>query len=230
MFVRCPFCHKRILRWFYGWHQRKHTERRPDGQMSEHITQAPQQRYQGSLAGVPQAYHHDRCGVTTRMPEEIIRSYLVDPLLYNDGSFCCGCGTYVFSGYLTWEETGEVVLDYMGRLRAEYLARAFKTSPAELVQRRVIVTPRAAGAIGKLAAEMKLPEPYYFFLGSSRAGLEVQYSVNLVPTWDPGREAQLESSGVRVVVEKRQLEDLFGTIVDYREGPEAGFQISRLHS
>ncbi len=230
MFVQCPFCHKRVLRWFYGWHQRKHTERRPDGQMSEHVTRAPPQRYQGSLEGVPQAYRHDRCGVTTRMPEEIIRSYLVDPLLYNDGTFCCGCGTYVYSGYLTWVETGETVLDYMGRLRAEHLARELGTPAAELLRRRVLVTPRAARAIGRLAAEARVPEPYYLTLGCSREGVEVRYGVDLAPGYDPQRETVLESSGVRVVVAKAQAEDLSGTVVDYREGPEPGFQICRLHA
>ena len=26
MFVRCPFCHKLVLRWFFASHERKHTE------------------------------------------------------------------------------------------------------------------------------------------------------------------------------------------------------------
>jgi Fe-S cluster assembly iron-binding protein IscA len=164
------------------------------------------------------------------MPEEIIRSYLVDPLLYNDGTFCCGCGAYVYSGDLTWVETGEVVLDYMGRLRAEHLARELGTTPADLLRRRVVVTPRAARAIGRLGAELKLREPYYLALGCSREGAEVQYGVDLAPTYDPEREAVLESSGVRVVVAKGQAEDLSGTVVDYREGPEAGFQICRLRA
>jgi hypothetical protein len=37
------------------------------------------------------------------MPEKIIRSYLKNPFLYNDTSFCCGCGKYVNEGELIWD-------------------------------------------------------------------------------------------------------------------------------
>src|SRR5262249_1565066 len=91
-------------------------------------------------------------------------------------TFCCGCGAYVFSGELTWVETGEVVLDYMGRLRAEHLARELGTSPSDLLRRPVVVTPRAARALARLAAGQGLKGRYYLALSSSRAGLEVHYA------------------------------------------------------
>jgi hypothetical protein len=99
-FIECPFCHKSVFRWFYGWHESGHTERRADGQMNEHVTLEPQKRFEGSLKGVPQAYRHSKCGGVTGMPEEIIRTYLVNPLTYNDSTFCCGCGDYIISSEL----------------------------------------------------------------------------------------------------------------------------------
>jgi hypothetical protein len=124
-FIECPFCHKSVFRWFYSWHESGHTALRPDGQMNEHVTLSREERYAGSLDGVPQAYRHAKCGVATGMPEEVIRSYLVDPLTYNDSSFCCGCGTYVVSSDLTWVETGETVMSYMGKLRSSFLKERF---------------------------------------------------------------------------------------------------------
>ena len=44
MFVECPFCHKRILRFWFAIHARKHTQLLGDGQMTDHIIQAPDQR------------------------------------------------------------------------------------------------------------------------------------------------------------------------------------------
>jgi hypothetical protein len=95
LFVPCPYCHRLVFRFFYSGHKAKHTARRPDGQHNEYVTLHPTGRYQGSLAGVPQCYRHPKCGVVTRMPEEIIRSYLVNPFLYGARSFCCGCGAHI---------------------------------------------------------------------------------------------------------------------------------------
>jgi hypothetical protein len=49
--------------------------------MKDHVTVHPTGRFKGSLRGVPQVYRHPKCGVATKMPEEIIRSYLVNPFL-----------------------------------------------------------------------------------------------------------------------------------------------------
>ncbi len=120
-FVRCPFCHKLVFRLFYEGHKRQHTKLRDDGQMTEHITVHPEGRYQGSLKGVPTAYRHDRCGGVTGMPEEIVRSYLVNPFLYSGGSFCCGCEDYRPYRELFWVETGECLDDYFQKLQDQYL-------------------------------------------------------------------------------------------------------------
>ena len=120
MFVECPFCHKRVLRFRFAAHSRQHTQLRDDGQMTDHITQPADQREEGSLGDVPQVYQHPACGRATGMPEEIIRSYLANPFLYSDKSFCTGCGDYVDCRELYWVETGESLHDYNGRLRSEH--------------------------------------------------------------------------------------------------------------
>src|SRR5437764_1501800 len=121
LFVRCAFCHKLVFRPFYKSHRATHTARRPDGQMADHITVHPQGRYQGSLEGVPRGYRHPACGVVTGMPEETIRSYLVNPFLYRGGSFCCGCGDYMPYEELFWIETGQSLADYFRELQEAYV-------------------------------------------------------------------------------------------------------------
>jgi hypothetical protein len=64
------------------------------------------------------------------MPEEIIRSYLVNPFLYSGGSFCCGCNGYMPYAELFWEETGQCLADYFRELQAEYLRVHGEPPPA----------------------------------------------------------------------------------------------------
>lgn len=123
VFVDCLFCHKRVFFLLYPFHRAFHTWRRPDGQMNAHITVHPQGRFQGSLDGVPRAYLHVKCQGCTEMPEEIIRSYLVNPFLYNDRTFCCGCGDYFDTKELFWVETGQCMADYNRELREEYIRK-----------------------------------------------------------------------------------------------------------
>lgn len=120
LFVRCAYCHRLIFRPFYSLHCAKHTRRLADGQMKDHIKVRPNDRFQGSLDGVPRGYRHPRCGVATRMPEEIIRSYLVNPFLYSGGSFCCGCNAYVPEEDLFWIETGQSLSDYFRDLQERH--------------------------------------------------------------------------------------------------------------
>lgn len=116
--LTCPFCHRAVspatLRLHSWWHQR----RRRDGQQKEHVTLTPDARYEGSLDGVPQAYRHLVCGAGTGMPEEIVRSYLANPFLYGDRSFCTGCSDYVSKAELRWIETGQPLREYFDALRA----------------------------------------------------------------------------------------------------------------
>jgi len=119
--VVCPFCHKEVLASWYPKHRAKHTAKLADGQMKDHITVHPTGRFQGSLDGVPQVYRHPKCRVATRMPEEIIRSYLVNPFLYSARSFCCGCNDYVDQTELFWTETGQNMAEYNEDLKEAYL-------------------------------------------------------------------------------------------------------------
>jgi hypothetical protein len=120
LLVSCPFCHKKVLRFFYASHRAKHTAPLSDGQMKDHVTVHPTGRYKGSLSGVPQVYRHPKCGVATKMPEEIIRSYLVNPFLYGGGSFCCGCNDYLPESEFFWTETGQNMADYNQDLKEAY--------------------------------------------------------------------------------------------------------------
>lgn len=119
-FVRCTFCHQLIFLPLYFSHREKHTKPLPDGQMTDHVTIHPDLRYQEVLDGVPTTYLHPHCGVVTRMPEEIIRSYLINPFLYNDYTFCCGCNDYILQKELYWCETGQCLADYFQQLQKEY--------------------------------------------------------------------------------------------------------------
>ena len=121
LFISCPFCHKQVFRPFYPRHKAKHRAPLADGQMTDHMTVHPTGRYKTSLKGIPQAYRHPKCGVMTQMPEEIIRSYLINPFLYGGGSFCCGCNGYVPETELFWIETGQCMADYNRELQEEYV-------------------------------------------------------------------------------------------------------------
>jgi hypothetical protein len=120
-FVRCAFCHKPVFRLWYPWHRQQHTRPLKDGQMTDHVTVHPEGRYQGSLKKVPRVYLHRRCRGQTVMPEEIVRSYLVNPFLYNDYTFCCGCNDYIHHDELVWVETGQRLGEYFDELKEEYI-------------------------------------------------------------------------------------------------------------
>ena len=118
--IRCRFCHEWVDEAAYPAHEAKHLEIQPDGQQEEYATLPPEQREEGSLEGVPRVYVHRECGAATGMPEEIVRSYLVNPWLYlADETFCTGCRSHVPFAECEWTETGENLQAYMNRLRAE---------------------------------------------------------------------------------------------------------------
>ncbi len=106
----CPFCHHTVFRPLYWLHERRHTKLLDDGQMTDHYELREEDRYKGSLEGVPQVYHHEKCGAQTGMPEDIIRSYLVKPDLYSPYTFCVGCNDYVPHSEVSWVETGESLM------------------------------------------------------------------------------------------------------------------------
>ena len=130
-FLECPYCHKQVFRFFFAGHKAKHQDFRPDGQQNEYITLHPNGRYQGSLDLVPQCYFHPTCGVLTGMPEDVIRSYLVNPFLYGGGSFCCGCGEHIPEEELFWDETGQNMAEYTSELREAYTQKYGAPPPGD---------------------------------------------------------------------------------------------------
>lgn len=117
--IRCKFCHKYIEKEKYSAHCDRHLEVQPDGQQTDYVTLLEEERFQDSLENVPQVYKHKRCGETTVMPEEIIRSYLEDPYLFaSDETFCTGCNKHVPQKECFWVETRENLQEYSDGLRA----------------------------------------------------------------------------------------------------------------
>lgn len=216
--IRCPFCHEVVPEDEYPAHKRAHTRALADGQMTDHITLAPGGRYTGSLRGVPQVYRHPKCGGRTGMPEEIIRSYLADPLLYNDNSFCCGCGTYVRMDHLFWVETGEAVLDYLRQLRRVAVREHLGIDLDGWLTPLVVITPAAGRAIRRLAADRRL-DPESVAVGVSfaeeRPGL--YFDLSLFPRADEPGHLRLEWEAYRVLVPADQADRLGGVLVDHKD-------------
>ncbi len=117
--TRCPYCHEWVDPDQYEAHRIEHTRLRPDGQQNEYVTLPPEERMQGTLEGVPRVYYHWRCGLRTVMPEEIIRTYLINPYAYAaDRSYCVGCRKHVPCRELVWVDTGQNMQEYNDQLRA----------------------------------------------------------------------------------------------------------------
>lgn len=226
MFRRCPYCHHRVLRWFYEAHEKKHTRRRPDGQMTDYMTARPEERFSGPLDDVPQNYRHIECGVVTRMPEAIIRTYLVNPMSYSDGSFCCGCGDHVDSSRLVWEETGENVLDYMGRLRLKYLRSTLGMRPVDRPA-GIILTTRAEQKIRRILRS--LGEEAVLVLGFPKPG-KTGFKLDAAATYDQRSKIVVNVSGIPIAVRRKHRKHISGIVIDYLELPQDGFAIVRLYA
>lgn len=171
-------------------------------------------------------YRHRACGVCTQMPEEIIRSYLVDPLLYGDSSFCCGCGIYVYGDELEWTETGERLVDYSARLRRDYLRDTLRIALPPASTGGLIVTPAVAKGLRAAAERYNVGPDYYLAVSVSREASELKYVANLVLGRDPKTETAVVTGGMAVIVPNEQVEFFKGVVVDYR--PEGnGFSCGR---
>lgn len=117
--IRCEFCHQQFEKSAYFAHRKQHLKLKNDGQQTDYATLPPEARGDDDLSGVPQIYLHRQCGSETGMPEEIIRSYLVNPYLYySDQTYCAGCAKHIPNRECVWTETGENLQTYMNRLRA----------------------------------------------------------------------------------------------------------------
>ncbi|QDU73314.1 hypothetical protein Pan97_02830 [Bremerella volcania] len=117
---RCPYCHEHVESSQFNAHCAQHEQIQADGQQEEYVTLPPEARSSENLVDEPQVYCHSKCGAGTQMPEEIVRSYLVNPYLYlADKTFCTGCGTHVPLRECQWVETGEDLQSHIDRHRAE---------------------------------------------------------------------------------------------------------------
>ncbi|MCE9524739.1 MAG: hypothetical protein K8R36_01645 [Planctomycetales bacterium] len=121
----CPFCHTWCSSNIFDQHVASHMQKLSDGQMKDHVTVRPEERFAGDIAKEPKWYVHPKCGGVTGMPEEIIRSYMADPFLYNESSFCTGCHNYVSTAELYWQETNESLQAASYRRKAEFIQKNF---------------------------------------------------------------------------------------------------------
>jgi len=69
-------------------------------------------------AHAPRQFIHDKCGATTRMPDEMVAGYLVNPHGFNDWAYCSKCDGFVPHRECRWTETNEMLDAYFGRLKA----------------------------------------------------------------------------------------------------------------
>jgi hypothetical protein len=152
--VRCDFCHEYIPAAQRWQHQQLHLGSQSDGQQVSYMTLPPEERFRGSLDQVPKAYMHVRCRGVTLMPEDIIRTYLINPYFYGASSFCTGCGQHVRQSELVWQETGESLATYFRSLKRTVPNAKFYRNKAI----RGLLTPAAiaGGVIGLVCAFVAL--------------------------------------------------------------------------
>jgi hypothetical protein len=121
---QCSFCHKNVSGPVLVLHYLWHGSRRSDGQMRSHATLPPEQRANRSIEGEPTEYRHvgiagkPGCGGVTGMPEDVQRTYLVQPRQYHS-MFCAGCQKYRKLHEFEWHDTGENMQAYMDRIAQE---------------------------------------------------------------------------------------------------------------
>lgn len=227
MFHRCPYCHRRILSWKYEAHVEEHTRLRDDGQMNEHVTAPPEDRFAGSLDDVPQHYRHLKCGEVTKMPEDIVRTYLADPLTYGDGTFCAGCSCYVDIVECVWAETGENLLAYRAQARMAYL----RTTLNMVLPDRptgITITPHAILKVKKIFRQAGRT-PLLSLDITKHAGNSTMYKLDVVT--HPDRETQVvitSSGGINIAIPKLGMAAVQGLLIHYHE-QQNGFTISRLY-
>src|SRR3954465_475729 len=69
-------------------------------------------------ARAPRQFVHDKCGATSRMPDDMVLGYLANPHRYNDWAYCSKCDGFVPHRECKWVETNEPLDAYFGRLKA----------------------------------------------------------------------------------------------------------------
>jgi hypothetical protein len=228
VFKRCPYCHKWQFAFMYTSHIKKHTKTRPDGQQQDHLTAPPEERYSGSLDGVPQAYMHLVCGTVTGMPEEIIRTYLVNPMSYGDGSFCCGCGEYVDGSQLVWVETGQTLTDYMGPKRLNYLRKVCRYQVPDRPE-TLFVTPHASLEFLKHLKSLQRDAPIAIAFNIPKPP-ESTYTLGFTSAMNRETHFQTRIDGIPFVMPLHAKDRLSGLVIHFVRKPHDAFVIFRLYA
>lgn len=73
-------------------------------------------------ATAPRQFVHEKCGATSRMPDDMVAGYLVNPHRYNNWAFCTKCDGFVPHHECHWVETNEKLDAYFGRLKTAVAA------------------------------------------------------------------------------------------------------------
>jgi hypothetical protein len=123
LFAICPHCGRDVLYFLYSVHVVKHATVTAVRTKSVSVALPADERYVGPIHHVPRLYRHRVCGSWSTVPEDMVRSFLVNPFFYADRWECRGCKRLVPTAELSFAQTGECVLTYIQRLRADYLRR-----------------------------------------------------------------------------------------------------------
>ena len=99
-------------------------------------------------ATAPRQFVHEKCGAASRMPDDMVAGYLVNPHRYNDWAYCSKCDGFVPHRECRWTETNEPLDAYFGRLKATVPAPA---AAAWLAYAAAPVLTAAGAGIGYLA-------------------------------------------------------------------------------
>ncbi len=70
------------------------------------------------LSKAPRQFVHEKCRADSRMPDDMVAGYLVNPHRYNDWAYCSKCDGFVPHRECRWVETNEPLDSYFGRLKA----------------------------------------------------------------------------------------------------------------
>lgn len=124
----CPVCHTWMSTSIFQSHMAAHFKLPQSGPMPFQpqgmgLPQFGSQPIVITSAKEPRTYVHPKCGSVTAIPDELLHSFARDPFLYNETSFCTGCGTYVSTGELFWQGTNESLLAAGYRQRAEFIQK-----------------------------------------------------------------------------------------------------------
>lgn len=89
----------------------EHRNLKPNGQQSDYVVLAEEERAKGFVRPVRRTYTHLKCGDTTTMGQTLAETYARDPNFYS-GTFCCNCRAHFpvgADGEFVWTGTQEKV-------------------------------------------------------------------------------------------------------------------------